>query len=296
MVSSSTSWARRSRYRLHYLGEALAQADHHARLGGDAGGVSLGAAQEVEGQVVVALGAHGMEDAADGLDVVVEDSGAGIEDGAHRGPVAAEVGRQHLHSRLGRALADALDALGEDGRAAVGQIVAVDGGDDGVAEAEALDGAGEADGFERVEGAGLAGGYGAVAAGAGADVAENHEGGALALPALADVGAARLLADGVEFGLAQQFLHAQVALAAGHAHLEPLGQAADGLGGGVHRAAIVSRRISGARRLALRRRADRLPDAAHGHCLDGRGAGLTRRRAIPGRDDGADKAVAGGLG
>src|SRR5690606_31662171 len=61
----------------------------------------------------------------------------------------------------------------------------------------------------------------AVLAGAGADVAEDDEGRGPRLPALADVGAVRLLADGVQPLLAHQLLQPQVVGAARRAHLEP---------------------------------------------------------------------------
>ena len=54
-------------------------------------------------------------------------------------------------------------------------------------------------------------------------LAEDHERGGAVVPALADVGAVRLLADGVEPELAHQPLEAVVVLGAGRAHLQPLG-------------------------------------------------------------------------
>ena len=125
-----------------------------------------------------------------------------------------------------------LYALREDGRAPVGKVVAVNGRDDAIAEAEALHGAGKARGFPGVDGRGLAAGYGAVTACAGADVAEDHEGGGLSLPALADVGASRLFADGVELRVVKQPPYAEVILAAGCADGQPLRQASCGLRSG----------------------------------------------------------------
>ena len=51
-------------------------------LVGNVGGHLAGAAQEAQGAVVVALGADAAEHRANGLDVVVEDRWAGVEDGA----------------------------------------------------------------------------------------------------------------------------------------------------------------------------------------------------------------------
>ena len=62
---------------------------------------------------------------------------------------------------------------------------------------------------------------GAVAAVPRADVAQDHEGGGEIFPALADVRAVRLLADGVEIPLPHQALQAQVLRPTRRAHLEP---------------------------------------------------------------------------
>src|SRR5439155_18278660 len=56
----------------------------------------------------------------------------------------------------------------------------------------------DSSGFGRIERSRQAGLDVAEGAGAGAGVAHDHEGGVLLLPALADIGAARLLADGDE--------------------------------------------------------------------------------------------------
>src|SRR6185369_15899942 len=71
--------------------------------------------------------------------------------------------------------------------------------------------------------AGIAGGDGAEAAAAGAGVAQQHHGGGALAPALAHVGTARLLADRVEVEGAERLLEVVVRVAAGRAHLEPLG-------------------------------------------------------------------------
>src|SRR5207248_10534550 len=65
----------------------------------------------------------------------------------------------------------------------------------------------------------------AEAAAARAGLAEDHEGGAARLPALAGVRAGRLLADGVEALVLDQVVELAEARAAGRRHLEPLGLA-----------------------------------------------------------------------
>ena len=74
-----------------------------------------------------------------------------------RGPVALEVGDQHLDRAPGDARADLADAGGEDAGAAVLLVVAVDGGDDGVAQAHARDGVGHARGLRGIGRAARAG-------------------------------------------------------------------------------------------------------------------------------------------
>ena len=111
-----------------------------------------GAAQEAQRAVVVALGADAAEHRANGLDVVVEDGRAGVEDGAEGVVVALEVGDEHLDGAAGQHVVDALDALGEDRRAAVRQVLSGDGGDDAVAQLKLPHGLCEASRFLGVEG------------------------------------------------------------------------------------------------------------------------------------------------
>ena len=101
----------------------------------------------------------------------------------------------------GLRLVDRRDHPGEVAGAAVGQVVAVDRGDHGVAEPHDRHRLGHVLGLlrDRRPACGTAGGHGAEAAAARADVAEDHEGGGAVLaPALVDVGAAGLLADRME--------------------------------------------------------------------------------------------------
>src|SRR3954447_4218972 len=96
--------------------------------------------------------------------------------------------------------------------AAVGDVVAVDGGDDDVIEPHLRGGLREPQRLERVDG--LRGGARvdvAVAAGTGASVSEDLERGRAAAPALRDVRAARLLADRDEARAAEQLLDLEVA-------------------------------------------------------------------------------------
>ena len=79
-------------------------------------------------------------------------------------------------------------------RAAVGQVVAVDAGDDDVLEPERAGGFGDVEGFEPVDRPRHPGLDVAEGAGPRARIAEDHHRGVLLRPAFPDVGARRLLA------------------------------------------------------------------------------------------------------
>ena len=89
-------------------------------------------------------------------------------------------------------------------RAAVGQVVAVDRGDDDMLEAELGRGDRDMLGLERIDRARHPRLDVAEGAGAGAGVAEDHHRGVLLGPALADVRAGRFLAHGGEVEPAHQ--------------------------------------------------------------------------------------------
>src|SRR5439155_2618483 len=91
--------------------------------------------------------------------------------------------------------------LREDFRSAVFELVAVHAGDHRVADAELLDRERGAARLVKIELRGTSRLHGAEAARAGADVAEDHERRRLAAPALGDVGAHRVLADGMKLPL-----------------------------------------------------------------------------------------------
>ncbi len=165
---------------------------------------------------------------AHGLDVVVEDLGLL---GQHQRQSllleAGEVGRQHFDRGARRQLFECPDRGRELTGAAVGQVVAIDRGDDDVAQLHLRRGLGQAPRLVRVgQARGLAGVHVAVAAGAGAGVAENLEGGRPPAPALAHVRALRLLANRVQLLAVQEPAHVAVErVGARGAHFHPLGAA-----------------------------------------------------------------------
>ena len=111
--------------------------------------------------------------------------------------------------------------------AAVGQVVAVDRGDDDVLQAELRHGVGDAVGFVGVERAGQAGAHVAEGAGAGAGVAHDHHGGVALRPALADVGAGGFLAHRDQAVVAHQGAGLVVDRMGGRLHPDPGGLALD---------------------------------------------------------------------
>ncbi len=112
---------------------------------------------------------------------------------------------------------------------AVVEIVAVDRGHDDMLKAKLGDGVADALGLVLVERAGQPRAHVAKGAGARAGVAHDHEGRVPLVPALADVGAARLLADGRELEFANQAHGLGEYGRAGSAHPDPGRLAGDGL-------------------------------------------------------------------
>ena len=179
--------------------------------------------EEVQRPLVASAGLCDAVEARHGLDVVVQDLGARGDDQLQRFVDALEVRREDLDAAAGGLQADLLDDVDEGLRRADVVVVAVHAGDDGVLEAELRDGVGHAPRLIEVDRLGLALGHRAEAAAPRAEVAEHHEGRGLLVPALADVGAVRALADGVQVQIARQLLERVEGLAHGSAGLQPLG-------------------------------------------------------------------------
>src|SRR5215217_381721 len=201
----------------------LAQSHHEAALGEPLRVELLGVAQHLEGAPVLGLRPDRRVEARHGLDVVVEGVGPGVDDGPYGVPIALEVRGEDLDGAPRHVGPDLAYGRGEDRGAPVGQLVAVDAGYDGVIEAHLSGCVGDTPGFVEVELGRLACEDGAEATRAGADVAEDHEGGGPVVPALADVRAAGLLTDGVEAQATHGLFYLAVTLAHGRPGLEPLG-------------------------------------------------------------------------
>src|SRR5439155_7062473 len=118
-------------------------------------------------------------------------------------------------------------------RAAVREIVTIDRRDHDVLEPERRDRTPDAVRLVAILPGRLPVRDRAVAAVPRADVAQDHERGRRFFPALADVGAVRLLADGVQVEPAQEPFELHVSGPAGRADLEPRGLSALGPTGGI---------------------------------------------------------------
>ena len=93
--------------------------------------------QHVERLLVIGLRAHAAVEARHGLHVVIEHVRTRIQHARHRIEIAAKIGRQHFDPRFRQRAAHLAHGLGEMVRAAVFQIVAVDAGDNHVAQVKA---------------------------------------------------------------------------------------------------------------------------------------------------------------
>ena len=228
------------------LVQLLAHAEHHAALGHGARRHRLGPRQEFQRAVKLRLRTHRGIEPGDGLEVMVQDVGSGLHHQGQRLPVALEVRDQHFNAGLGAASADGADGGGKDARAAIGELVAVNAGNDRVAQMQPDDGLRHPRRLFRVQPRGAAGLHSAEPAGASADVPQDHKGRRTALPAIPDVGAPGALADGMQAQFAHKALEVPVVGPHGRADLEPFGPARRRLRGrgGRHR----QRDLAGAER------------------------------------------------
>jgi len=208
----------------------FAQAEHKAALDEGALGACGHGGQDSQRPVVVGGAADLGGEAAGGFDVVVEHVGSGGADDVEGVEAALEVGGEDFDSGGGQAVAEGMDGAGEVPGAAIGEVVAGDGGDHDVAEAEVGGGLGDAEGFVGFNVIGVAVGDAAEATVSGADAPEDQEGGRAAGEALAAVGAGGVGADGMQAQGAEQGIDASKGGAVADRPFEPVGQAGGGLG------------------------------------------------------------------
>ena len=206
--------------------ELLAEPEHHAGLGQRAG--FTGVAEHGEAAIVAGLDADLATQARHRLEVVGEHVGRGPQDRVDLVELALEVGHQHLDGHRGRVVMTGFERARPDARATVVEVVTIDRGDDGVLELELGEDRRDSLGLALVDRQRPPGRDVAEATRASADVAEDHDRQRAVVPALADVGAARALADRVELELLDPLTQLRVADARRHRDLEPLGVATTG--------------------------------------------------------------------
>jgi len=184
----------------------------------------FGAAEQFERAFVDGAFAHLAIETWHGFGIVVEDVGLYGEDGVERVPVATKIWDKNFNFAARNAAANFRDGAGEDGGAAVGLVIAIDARDYGISKAHAGDCFGDAVRLLFIGRADrLAGRNGAKAAGASADVAEDHECSGAMLPAFTHVGAAGGFAYGVKIESAHDALEVLIAFAAEEADAQPIG-------------------------------------------------------------------------
>ncbi len=144
---------------------------------------------------------------------MVQYVGRGFEHNVHRRVGALKIGHQHLDTASGEALANGADGEREQLRAAVLAVVAIDAGDHGELEVERGARLGHPARLVVIDGEGRALLHGAESAATRAHIAQDHEGGGAAVPAVTDVGARGALADGVQVELLHEFLQVVIVLA-----------------------------------------------------------------------------------
>ena len=152
---------------------------------------------------------------------MIVDLGPRFENGADAVLIALKIRNQDLDRAARNPLMNLPDRLGEDVGAEIGKIVAVDGRDDRVLKLHLRDRLRDALRLRDIVLRRPAVGDGAIGAVPGADVAQDHESGGAVLPTFADVGAVRLLADGMQVELTHQVLEPHVVGTTGRLDLEP---------------------------------------------------------------------------
>src|SRR6266446_33228 len=206
-----------------HFGFFFAEAEHQPGFGRDVRVSLFGAMEKFQRTLVESAFAYLAVKAGHGFGVVIQHVGANGENAVQRVPVAAKIGDQDFDFASGNAAADFFDCTRKNFGAAIRLVVAIDAGDYGVAQAHAGDSFGDAKGFIFIGRADrFSGRNRAKTAGAGTDIAKNHESGGAVFPAFAHVGAAGAFADGVEIESTHGALQILIAFAAQEFDAEPV--------------------------------------------------------------------------
>ncbi len=174
------------------LGGRLAEAEHNAGFCDEA--AALGVAQHAAATIIARLHANRFLQTLNGFNVVVKNIRSGIEHEIDLIKVSLEVWHEHLNRAVRIFMLGRANGGGPDAGAAVGEVVAGDGGNHAMFESHFRDGISHAGRFPEVEFGGPAGLNRAEIAGTGADITQNHDRSGAARPAFPDVGALSALA------------------------------------------------------------------------------------------------------
>jgi hypothetical protein len=166
----------------------------------------------------------------DGLHVVGNDFLACADHAFQRAPGALDVRDQGFNGRLWTALFDGDHRLVPDLCSAIGQFVAVDGSDYGVADLHQKNGLCNAIGFAFVILNRSSGFHCTKTTGTRANIAEDHKRRRARTPAFPHIRAVTALANGVQFVLIDQLPHMPVVFAHGQFNAQPIRLSGAGLG------------------------------------------------------------------
>ncbi len=206
----------------------FAETGHETRLGERVGAIAFCELEHAQRLLVIGLWAHAAVEAAHGFHIVIEDVGGGIEHARDGVEIAAKIRREHFDLGSGKRGADLAHGFGEVKRAAVGEIVAIDGCDHDIAQVHARRHFGDMRGLigiEREFALGRRGfRHGTKTAAARAKIAEDHEGRRAAMEAFMDVWTAGGFAHGMQVPPAELGLQLMHRFEMGPALAQPRGQ------------------------------------------------------------------------
>jgi hypothetical protein len=152
--------------------------------------------------LIIRLGPDATVKTLDGLHVVIENVGTGIQHAGNRVHAAAKIRRQHFHTGLRKGAANLAHCFGKMPGSTVLKIIAINRRHHDVTKVQIRRHACDVGGLIRIELKLLLGrrsfGHRAESTTARTQIAENHEGRRAAMKAFVQVGAAGRLADGMQ--------------------------------------------------------------------------------------------------
>ena len=173
--------------------------DHHARLGKHLIVQRFYLVEQSQRMIIARTRADGRIQARHSFQIVIINVGACRHDHFHGfSGLVAKIRCQNLDGRFWRMFAQFFNDTNELPGTAIGQIIAIDRGDDDMLKPERAGRFGNMRRLKLVDWPGHTGLDVAKSAGARAGIAQDHHRRVLLAPAFADVGAGRFLANGIE--------------------------------------------------------------------------------------------------